>query len=143
MRRLVFAFLWFLVFVVLLLGVDQIFLHSPGFKQPFLRDIQEFHSDFRRRLFGLTQPQRKGVRVEKRSASMEPASSRKVAAVEALVQREIGKAEVAEKFKDALPQEDGVSYIYVDAQQNLQFAAELEEIPPAFRDTARPLTDKP
>ena len=53
MKRLVMLFVWLGVFLLLLVMLDQILLRYRDFEQPFLRDVQEFHADFRRRLMGL------------------------------------------------------------------------------------------
>ncbi|MDD2557882.1 MAG: hypothetical protein PHH87_06250 [Desulfuromonas sp.] len=145
MRRLVFGFLWVGIFVLLLVIVDQIFLHYRGFEQPFVQDMQKFHADFRQRLFGLP-PARPPATAPKQQGQVSPVTvDKKAASMETLVEREIERAgrrqEGQAKPASAASTEDAVlRYIYMDAQQNIQFAQRLEEIPTALRASARPVT---
>jgi hypothetical protein len=94
MKRLVKGFMWLVVFMFLLLVLDQVLLRYQGFERPFLRDVQEFHADFRQRLFGLPGLQH---------SDPEPASGSKPGpsfgaqgsvqtSVDAVVEREITRA---------------------------------------------------
>ncbi|MDY0212975.1 MAG: hypothetical protein RBR06_08215 [Desulfuromonadaceae bacterium] len=142
MKRLVFGFLWLGIFILLLVVVDQVFLHYRGFKQPFVRDIQKFHADFRQRLFGLPQVQPPAEAPPQHEQSTPAVVDKKAASMDALVEREIAR-EVLKKGTQAktAPAEDAVlRYIYIDAQQNIQFAQRLEEIPASLRASARPVT---
>ncbi|MCA1797223.1 MAG: hypothetical protein ABR516_03085 [Desulfuromonadaceae bacterium] len=136
MKRLVVGFVWLGIFTLLLVALDQVLLRYRGFEQPFLRDVQEFHADFRRRLFGLPQiqiPQSKPARAPEPEA-VAPADT----SADAVVEREITRV-----TQQAVPgpqdeAEDGsLRYIYLDAEQNIQFAEHYEDIPPRFRDAVQ------
>ncbi|MDY0186087.1 MAG: hypothetical protein RBR43_09435 [Desulfuromonadaceae bacterium] len=142
MRRLVFGFLWVGVFVLLLVVVDQVFLHYRGFEQPFVRDMQKFHADFRQRLFGLPHV-RPPATAPKQQEQVSPVPvEKKAASMDALVEREIERAgrKQGVQAKAAVADDAVLRYIYMDAQQNIQFAQRLEEIPTALRASARPVT---
>ncbi len=143
MKRLIFGFLWVGVFILLLVVVDQIFLHYRGFEQPFMRDMQKFHADFRQRLFGVPhlQPPAATPPPQKRVAPA-VADDKKAASMDALVKREIGRTvqKKGAQAKTAPAGDATLRYIYVDAQQNIQFAQRLDEIPAALRKSARPVT---
>lgn len=141
MRRLVFGFLWVGVFIFLLVVVDQIFLHYRGFEQPFVRDMQKFHADFRQRLFG--EPQQPPAQAPMPQRLTVPAAvDKKAVSIDALVEREIGRAVQQKGAQTKTPPADDavLRYIYIDAQQNIQFAQRLEEVPASLRASARPVT---
>ncbi|MGC9518723.1 MAG: hypothetical protein ACP5FP_03575 [Desulfuromonadaceae bacterium] len=139
MRRLLMGFVWLVIFMLLLVALDQLLLRYPGFEQGFLRDVQEFHADFRRRLFGL-RPEDKfeaGADANKVERT-QPTSAERPVDVNMVVEREIVR--VTQQAGDAAPvsTEDGsLRYIYLDAEQNIQFVERYEDIPPRFRDTVQ------
>jgi len=138
---LVFGFLWVGVFIFLLVVVDQIFLHYRGFEQPFVRDMQKFHADFRQRLFG--EPQQPPAEAPMPQRPVAPAAAdKKAVSIDALVEREIGRAVQQKGAQTKTPPADDavLRYIYIDAQQNIQFAQRLEEVPASLRASARPVT---
>lgn len=142
MKRLVMMFMWLVVFVILLAALDQILLRYRGLEQPFLRDVQKFHADFRRRLFGLPQMPTSGSESapvsrpeSKRKPELTPSAD---ANVEAVVEREIARATQQTTSSPKTETEEGsLRYIYLDAEQNIQFAERYEEIPPQFRDAVQ------
>ncbi len=140
MKRLVFGFLWVGIFIFLLLVMDQILLRYRGFEHPFMRDMQKFHADFRQRLFDLPSQQFPQT-APRKQGQITPAEDKKAPAINLLVEREIERA--AQKngaYATATPIDAELRYIYVDAQQNIQFAQRLEEIPAELRRSARQVT---
>lgn len=138
MKRLVMGFMWLLVFMLLLVVLDQVLLRNRGFEQPFLRDVKEFHADFRRRLFGLPQGQPPESKRAPTPKPATPADTEAAVGVDAVVEREITRA-TQETTSPAQPEADdgALRYIYLDAEQNIQFAERYEEIPPQFRDAVQ------
>ncbi|MGC9520113.1 MAG: hypothetical protein ACP5FP_10720 [Desulfuromonadaceae bacterium] len=144
MKRLLMGFLWLVLFGLLLVGFDQLMLRYSDFEQPFLHDVQEFHADFRRRLFGLPElqvPKSKPHPVSG-SAPVSRADSNVRTNIDAVVEREIER--VSQRSISAPVQnapeggETGaLRYIYLDAEQNIQFAERYEDIPPRFRDAVQ------
>ena len=136
MKRL-FAFLaWTLCFFVLLLAIDQVFVHVR-FPAPGLRAVQSCYLDFRHRLLHLGSssvvPPRAGV-----PASTAPPVSRHPASPPSSIESAIGQGEAP-----AAPRSQSASesprYVYVDGHGQLQFAASLSDIPAAFRKAAQRL----
>src|SRR5690554_4253223 len=137
MKRLLMGFVWLVVFVFLLLVLDQVLLRYPSFEQPFLHDVQRFHADFRRRLLGLPPEQppppakpAPALRPTPRPEVDTPAATH----VDALVEREIARVKQQATSTSKGGTGDGsLRYIYLDAEHNIQFAERYEEIPPQFR----------
>jgi hypothetical protein len=129
--------MWLVVFVLLLVVLDQVLLRHRGFEQPFLRDVQEFHADFRRRLFGSPRMQPSEPEPAP-SPSPRAETSAGTRSVDAVVEREITRATRETTSPAQLDADDGaLRYIYLDAEQNIQFAERYEEIPPQFRDAVQ------
>lgn len=141
MKRLLMGFVWLVVFVFLLLVLDQVLLRYPSFEQPFLHDVQRFHADFRRRLLGLPPEQppppakpAPALRPTPRPEVDTPAATH----VDALVEREIARVKQQATSTSKGGTGDGsLRYIYLDAEHNIQFAERYEEIPPQFRDAVQ------
>lgn len=156
MKRLVMGFMWLVVFMLLLVVLDQVLLRYRGFEQPFLRDVQEFHADFRRRLFGSPREQLQETARDVRTGRTQsapaprpegqggrPADAEEDSAnVDAVVEREITRVTQQALSATQDDVEDGsLRYIYLDAEQNIQFAERYEEIPPQFRDAVQVVED--
>lgn len=113
MPRLLRKLVWGLLFLALLVGIDQTLLHV-SMDVPGLAELGEFYRDFRSRLFRLGR------------TDQAPSSEA-----------------VAERPAPAAPLPPGEPpsprYLYVDDRGELHFADTLEEIPPAFRREAQPL----
>lgn len=130
MKRL-FAFLaWILCFFVLLLAIDQVFVHVR-FPAPGLRTVQSCYLDFRHRLLHLGSSS--GV-----PPSTAPPVSRHPAPSPSSIESAIGQGEapVAPRAQSA---SESPRYVYVDGHGQLQFAASLNDIPAAFRKDAQRL----
>jgi hypothetical protein len=114
MKRIARFFLWTILFLVLLVGVDQFILRFPS-KAPVLTEIREIYFDFRSRLLRL-------VRSERGTT------------VESVIEQTGGK-----KPPSSDPEKCSARYLYVDQKGELQFADTLEEIPPHCRKKAQKL----
>jgi hypothetical protein len=142
MKRLVMIFVWLGVFLLLLVMLDQVLLRYRDFERPFLNDVQEFHADFRRRLMGLPPLQTPESRPAPASRPALTPKSKPATPVDknvdAVVEREITRvAQQATSASPAKEDEGSLRYIYLDAEQNIQFAERYEEIPPRFRDAVQ------
>jgi len=103
--------LWTGVFLLLLAATDQLLLRFSA-ERPLFRDFQVCYRDFRCRLVG------GACRLPPRT-------------VESAIEQETGQVVRAAVH----------SYLYVDREGTLQFADSLEEVPPAYRGEAQPLTE--
>jgi len=103
--------LWTGVFLLLVAAADHLLLRFSA-KQPLFRDFQACYRDFRCRLVG------GACRLPPRT-------------VEAAIEQEAGQVVRAAVH----------TYLYVDGEGTLQFADSLEEVPPAYRAKAQPLTE--
>jgi hypothetical protein len=128
MKKIVFFFVWTLVFVLLLLGIDQFFLRVPASMAPH-REAQVFYLDFRTRLLALFPAGRKAD--QQRAGGQE----------QPLVPAEKGPGGAAPVTKPPPPSTAGeVRYIYVDQAGELHFADSLQEVPSRYRAEARPMS---
>jgi hypothetical protein len=120
MFRLAKIFLWTLVFVALLLAIDQFFLRVPA-TVPAHVAVRQFYIDLRGRMGLLLGGERR-------------------ATVESVIEQIDGRPAAREARPAPLvPAEPSPRYLYVDAEGQLQFADSLEEVPSRFRREARPL----
>jgi hypothetical protein len=122
-----------LLFLGLLLAIDQAFVHLP-LELPVLRQSQSFYRDLRSRLLGLHPTDRTPA-----APSIEQligAESRPATPAKASTPPASPPARQSEPTPRAAP---GPRYLYTDAAGQLQFADALEEIPPALRPQAQPL----
>lgn len=115
MKKMTFAFIWFVSFLLLLLVCDQFLLRYPGKDLPLLNDFQQFYQDFRQRL----------VKLEAQRST--PSTVEEVLTVH---EQQISQPASAEQE---------TRYLYLDEQGALNFADRLDEIPPSFRHSAKPL----
>lgn len=120
MKRIVSILFHSLLFLGLLLAIDQAFVHLP-LDLSGLRQSQSFYLDFRSRLLGL----RPGFKTPGLSVDQ---------VIEA-EERPIARSKAAAPAPDG----QGPRYLYPDASGQLQFADRLEEIPREVRDKAQPL----
>lgn len=132
MKRIVSILFHSLLFIGLLLAIDQAFVHLP-LDLPGLRQSQTFYLDFRGRLFGL-RPMSKGpgLSVESLIEAEERPSARPKAAAPAPTGPRV-------KEPPAPPGEQSPGFVYPDASGQLQFADRLEDVPREFRAKAQPL----
>lgn len=111
-----FSFLFHsLLFLLLLVGIDQAFVHLP-MELPGLRQSQTFYRDVRSRLPALGWPGLPELRWSENRG-----------------------AEGAEERPADGPLPAGPSYVYPDADGQLRFAEGLEDIPAHLRARARAL----
>lgn len=127
MRKIIFAFIWLLSFLLLLLVCDQFLLRYPGENTPLLSDFQYFYKDVRQRVVALN-PQQK-------EHSVQQVISQRLQQVSGTT----GEHKVETGGKNAAPTQQGVHYIYLDEQQSLNFAERWEDIPPPLRHSAKKL----
>lgn len=135
MKRIVSILFHTVLFLGLLLAIDQAFVHLP-MDLPGLRQSQSFYRDFRSRLLGL-RPGLPGaeISVEQLIDAAERTTVRPQATLPAPTQGPVAKA------GSGPPPAPGPRYLYPDAGGQLQFADRLEEIPPQFRSKAQPLIE--
>jgi hypothetical protein len=130
MKKIVFFFVWTLVFVLLLLGIDQFFLRVPASVAPH-REAQTFYLDFRTRLLALF-PDAQLAGQQRAGGQEQP-----------LLPAEPGKGSgnAAPVTSPPSPAAAGeVRYIYVDQAGELHFADSLQEVPSRYRAEARPMS---
>ncbi len=125
MRRLVKPLFWILIFVLLLVGLDQFLVRTPPV-HPAHAALSEFYRDFRSRLFSV-------IVIQESNAPQ---------TVEAVIEKKRQPAGAAAPApapaKTPAPQSSG-RFVYADAQGVLQFADSLEEVPKEYRGSAEPL----
>ncbi|OEU75868.1 MAG: hypothetical protein BA874_01005 [Desulfuromonadales bacterium C00003068] len=120
MKKMTFSFIWFVSFLLLLLVCDQFLLRYPGKDLPLLNDFQQFYQDFRQRLIKL-ENQRSAPEIETATTVEEVLAIR------------------AQEVTQATPAAAETRYLYLDEQGALNFADRFDEIPAAFRHSAKPL----
>lgn len=137
MRKIIFALIWVVSFLLLLLVCDQFLLRYPGGNTPLLRDFQHFYRDFRQRVIALdsrTEMPRTYAPVTTGTRSTLRPSIRlstKATTVEEVL------AVRANEVLSPGSKVNGVRYIYVDEDDTLSFADRWEDIPPALRASAK------
>lgn len=134
MPRLIKPLFWTILFLAMLLAVDQLLVQVPPV-HPAHAAVSNFYRDFRGRLIDLAFG-------EKQAA---PKS------IEAVIGRQIEKPKIPAKATAKRPAADsssaqpavkpGQRYIYSDAGGELQFADSLEEVPVELRGQAQPMAD--
>jgi len=115
-KKLISLALWSLVLLLLLVGMDQAFLHI-NFDQKALRTAQTFYLDLRGRVIALPDQPR-------------PAELPSLDTVIAKSKKLIKQGKLAAK------------YLYTDGDGQIQFAKYLSEIPEEWRDTAQKLLEE-
>jgi hypothetical protein len=139
MKKSLSALLWTLVFIALLLGIDQFFLRIPASVSPH-REAQTFYLDFRGRLLALGTGEKKPAGPLPAPGKAQSPLGSKPAAPAPPAQAPAPAAAVSAP----LPPPSGggavVRYIYVDQAGDLHFADSLQEVPARYRGEARPLS---
>ncbi len=120
MLKLFNYFLWVLVILVLIIGLDQLMTRVP-LKAPGLAQSQVFYVDFRSRLIALFAPAGTG--------SPAPGAD----AIETMIEKT--------QKTDSIAPDRSTRYLYVDRDGTLQFADNLQKVPVQYRQTAQPLAD--
>lgn len=130
MHRLFKPLFWTLLFLLMVLGLDQLLVQVPPV-HPAHAAVRSFYTDFRGRLFDLASGERSAAPkalVQKVEAVIE--ESRKKAAPKAVAEPE------PEKAAEGKPAQ---RYIYSDEAGELHFVDALEEVPEKYRPRAQPM----
>jgi hypothetical protein len=135
MKKSLSALLWTLIFVALLLGIDQFFLHVPASISPH-QAAQSFYVDFRTRLLALSvgekqMGQRPPTASEPKVLTKPPSTSPK---------GQPGRVPLPDAAAAPAGEAVALRYIYVDQAGDLHFADSLQEIPSRYRAEARPMS---
>lgn len=120
MKRLVIGLLWLLLIAGVCIALDQILLRM-SLQQPALGTAQTFYRDFRARLLRLAKKEEGRIATVKASlpAWVPAAGTAPAPAAPASV--------------------EAAGYVYTDRQGGLHMATRIEEIPEAYRASAKPL----
>lgn len=126
---------WALLFLVMLVAVDQFFLQVPPL-HPAHGAVSRFYQDFRSRLVllvsGETVAKPPTPRPDREQAPPESAPPESIESV-------IGDQQ--HRSPQSPPPQKPQRYLYSDAAGELQFADSLDEIPPRYRSEAQPLAE--
>jgi hypothetical protein len=128
-RPMVRFFLWLAVFLVLLLAADEALLRLST-DRPLIRNFQECYRDFRTRLLGGRPLPHSVPGISPKPSRPIPPKKVRPKTVEAIIEQSTGSSN-----------EKGHSYLYVDRQGVLQFADSLDEVPQAYRSSAKAMAD--
>ena len=148
MNRFLSVLLWTAVFLLLLVGIDQLLVRVPA-SLPAHVAVADFYRDLRSRLIDLAgellaQPP---VRPAK-SIPPAPGKGAPPASVEKVIERRQASPLTPPPAKNAAPAhakpaqqtpQSSPRYVYADDRGELHFADTLAEIPAQFRDKARRL----
>ncbi len=129
MRRLFKPLFWCLVFLLLLVALDQVMVRVPPV-HPAHAALTDFYRDFRQRLFSLIEivPSDKPQTIE---AVIDQKRKAKPSAIPA------AQPKAATQPSPAKP----TRYVYADQNGTLQFADNLDDVPAVYRASAEPLED--
>jgi hypothetical protein len=144
--RYVFAcLLWTLVFLVLLIGIDQLLVRVP-FTSPAPLAVATFYRDLRSRVINLTKGMTTapGPSPAKQTKPLPTSPGKAVppASIEGVIEQHQTKPATAATPAPAVraPAGDAAPrYLYADDQGELHFAETLAEVPARFRAQARVL----
>jgi hypothetical protein len=118
---------WFLLFLVLLLAVDQFFVQVPPI-YPAHVAVSRFYQDFRTRLFTLLTSE------EQPPGSVKsPEQGNKPQSIEAVIDHQQSKS------TDQPARQKSRRYLYSDADGELQFADSIDDVPLKYRAQAEPM----
>ncbi|MBN1957949.1 MAG: hypothetical protein JW773_07100 [Desulfuromonadales bacterium] len=123
MKKITFAIVWLVCFLLLLLVCDQFLLRYPGADTPMLSEFQSFYQDLRQRVLAL-------------EYHSQPHSVQQVIS-EHSTKKIVSKGQ--EDENGAQDETDIGRYIYVDENNTLNFADSLEQVPANLRASARKL----
>jgi hypothetical protein len=133
MRRLIKPVFWTILFLVMLLVIDQFFVRVPPV-HPAHEAVSNFYRDFRGRLFDLafgekkTEPESVEEVIKKHQGPEQKTSAKAVTP---------GKEPSAQTR--STPPGKAQRYIYSDNKGELHFADSLEEVPEKYRGQAQPM----
>ena len=135
MHRLIKPIFWTVLFLVMMLIIDQFLVQVPPM-HPAHAAVSNFYRDFRNRMIDLAFGEHKAE-----PKSIEAVIETKQKPQPAKTQKDL-KA-VQEKTGKALPPEvkPPQRYIYSDSKGELQFADSLEDVPKEYRGQAQPMAE--
>lgn len=131
MKRFAGIVFWTLIFLALLLAIDQLFVRVP-LEVRGLREVRTFYIDVRSRLISIRKvvpPSREGQEPAGKSGKAEKATKPPV--------KRDTRPETRET--SAVSPKESPHFVYTDEGGNLQFAASLDEIPAKLRRDAKRL----
>jgi hypothetical protein len=153
MKKSLSALLWTLVFIALLLGLDQFFLHIPATVSPH-QEAQTFYLDLRARLLLLgtgasPEASQQAAPAQEQPRGL-PATTKKAAPSAPAVQPQAKPQQPGPAVSVPTPtpgpaassgkETTMLRYIYVDKAGDLHFADSLQEVPAPYRAEARPMS---
>lgn len=128
MRKLIKPVFWTILFLVMMLAIDQFFVQVPPM-HPAHAAVIKFYQDFRGRLVDLTFGEKK-------------APPKSIEAVIEKEQKDKKKSGEKKKTTEAKPEpKKAQRYLYSDSEGVLHFVDSLEDVPKKYRDLAQPLGD--
>ena len=129
MRKLIKPIFWTILFLVMMLAIDQFFVQVPPM-HPAHAAVTKFYRDFRGRLIDLTFGDKKA-----QSKSIEAIIEKEQ---KSKTKKADDKKKPAENKSEA---EKTQRYLYSDSEGVLHFVDSLENVPKKYRDLAQPLGD--
>ena len=134
MHRLIKPIFWTILFLAMLLVIDQFLVLVPPV-HPAHEAVSKFYTDFRGRLIDLTFGEKKSA-----PKSVEAVIEKQQAAEEKVTTKDPGTTDKkpTKPTKSAPPQQ-AQRYIYSDGKGELHFADSLEEVPDEYRGQAQPM----
>ena len=134
MHRLIKPVFWTILFLAMLLAIDQFLVQVPPVN-PAHAAISNFYRDFRSRMIDIVFGEKKTSPVSIEAVINEQGKRHKATSPGNAAGKGQGKPATKTQPKD------NRRYIYSDAHGELQFADSLEEVPKAFRGQAQPMGD--
>lgn len=133
MRRLIKPMFWTVLFLLILLALDQFFVQVPPV-HPAHAAVSNFYRDFRGRLIALTFGDHKT-----RPKSIEAVIDAEQETTGAAMKTAAEPVKKKTRSTNGLPAKQAQRYIYSDGKGELHFAESLEEVPDQFRGQAQPM----
>lgn len=144
MPRFLALLLWTIVFLLILLAIDQLLVRVPA-SLPAHVAVADFYRDLRSRVFDLA----KGKKAVPAKPPAAPAPKGAPQSIEAVIQQRQATPAVVDKpsapgparpaVKRPPPREPVPRYVYADSQGELHFAETLAEVPEEYRGKAKRL----
>jgi len=127
MRRIFKPLFWGLVFLLILVALDQTLVRVPPV-HPAHAAVREFYRDFRSRLFSIIEV-------------VPPDAPQSIEAVIDKGRKVATKVSPGEEPQPKAAPAKPIRYVYADQDGALQFADSLEQVPATYRTSAEPLED--
>ena len=133
MKRLSKPIFWTILFLVMMLAIDQFLVQVPPVN-PAHAAVSNFYRDFRSRMIDLVFGDKKAVPASIEAVIDKQGKNRKAVVSPANAQgKENSKQATRAQVKSSR------RYVYSDASGELQFADSLEDVPSEFRRQAQPM----